>query len=208
LSDRGFAPLWQQIAELGLVAAIHPSVGITNPDATSEGTFIERVSSQMDIGHSVAETVAYMQDNALFLISSCYEGLMEDYPSLKLALVHGYASMTPLVLEKAETYLWVGSNYRRGVAMPEPVSLAPEDVFYQHPSVVQFDSWETAVAELPQVFGTKAGWGSRYPHHDASSPAEAVQMLEAHGVDETVIARLMGGNAVELFGLSVASPVT
>jgi predicted TIM-barrel fold metal-dependent hydrolase len=202
LVDPAFRPLWQQIEGHGLVASIHASSGVTNPDAISEGTFIERVSQQMGIGHSVAETVAYMQDNALFLMAICFHGLMEDCPNLKLVMAHGGATMVPLVLEKAETYIWLGTNYR--IRTAAPVSLAPDELFEEHPIVVQFDSWETGVADMPDLFARKAGWGSRYPNHDTSTPAEAVGLLQSHGVGQATIQRLMGGNTIDLFRLDVA----
>ena len=87
-----------------------------------------------------------------------------------------------------------------------PVSLEPGEVFARQRVVVGFDSWERPVARMPDLLGTKAVWGSRYPHHDAAGPAEARAMLEDHGVDEATIDRLLGGNAADLFGLSVPAP--
>jgi predicted TIM-barrel fold metal-dependent hydrolase len=202
LVDNAFRPLWSQINDSGLVGCIHASVGVTNPDATSAGTFIERVSKPMSIGHSVSESVAYMQDNAIFVAAVMYHGLMEEWPTLKLALGHGGASMIPLILEKLETYIWLGSNYGKG-RPGLPVSLDPEGVFHRHPIVVQFDSWERGVALMPDLFVGNAGWGSRYPNHDASTPAEAVEQFERHDVDTTTLARFMGGTAIKHFGLSL-----
>jgi predicted TIM-barrel fold metal-dependent hydrolase len=56
---------------------------------------------------------------------------------------------------------------------------------------------------MPDRLGAKAAWGSRYPNHDATGPAEAREMLEANGVDAAMIDRLLGGNAAELFRLQV-----
>ena len=44
-------------------------------------------------------------------------------------------------------------------------------------------------------------WGSRYPHHDTSTPDEAIAMLERHDVAEDTIAAMLGGNAARIFGL-------
>jgi hypothetical protein len=57
---------------------------------------------------------------------------------------------------------------------------------------------------MPDEFADIAGWGSRYPNHDTGTPEEAIDMLRAHDVDEEIIAQLMGGNAIELFGLKVS----
>ncbi|HVN86924.1 MAG TPA: amidohydrolase family protein, partial [Candidatus Binatia bacterium] len=57
-----YRPLWQQIEALGIVACIHPSSGHTNPEWTSEGSYVERVAGYLRIGHSVAESVAPTMD--------------------------------------------------------------------------------------------------------------------------------------------------
>ena len=135
-----FQPLWRQLEELGVVACVHPSVGITNPEPTSAGAHAERVSERLRIGHSIAEAVAGIQDAGVFLTAATFHGLLEDFPNLKLALGHSGATMVPLVLEKAETYLWLGSGFGRS----GPVSLEPEEVFHEHPVLTSFDSWEDA----------------------------------------------------------------
>jgi predicted TIM-barrel fold metal-dependent hydrolase len=195
-----FQPLWRQLEELGIVACVHPSVGVTNPEPTSAGAYAERVAERLRIGHSVAEAVAGIQDTGVFLTAAAFHGLLEDFPRLKLAFGHSGSTMVPLVLEKAETYLWLGSGFGR----TGPVSLEPEEVFHEHPVLTSFDSWEAPVGRMPDEFADIAGWGSRYPHHDTGTPQEAVDMLRAHDVDEESIARLMGGNAIELFDLKVS----
>ena len=198
IENASFRPLWQRIAERGLVACVHPSVGTTNAEPTSAGSFVERVSARMGIGHSVAEAVAYMQDNGIFLTAACFHGLLEDYPTLRLAILHSGVSWVPLTLEKSETYLWVSV-----ISTPAPVSLEPERLFEEHPTLVSFDGWEEAVARIPEVFMNYAAWGSRYPHHDASEPAEAFAMFERHGVDDAAVRTLMAGNAARLFDLKL-----
>jgi len=199
VDDEVFAPVWARVAELGLVACVHPALGLANAEGTSAGPFLERVSAKLAVGHTVTEAVAYMQDMATFVVSICFRGLMEDHPRLKLALLHGGASMVPLAIEKAETYLWLSPTSVFSQAMP--VSLEPEDVWRAHPSIVSFDGWESAAARLPEHFAAKAAWGSRYPHHDASTPAEALALLERYEVADDVVEQMMGSNAAGLFGL-------
>jgi predicted TIM-barrel fold metal-dependent hydrolase len=196
LDDRHFRPLLAQLEQAGMAACVHPSVGVTNPEQTSEGSFVERVASRMRIGHSVAEATAYLQDNGVFLTAACFHGLMEEFPNLRLALIHGGASFIPLVLEKAETYLWLSFS-----SFVNPVSLEPDKVFARHPTLVSFDGWESSVARMPDLFQSKAAWGSRYPNHDASEAAGALQMLDQHAVTAATASRLMGQNAVQFFGL-------
>jgi len=197
IEDRPFRPIWQLLEDLDLVACVHPSLGITNSEMTSHGGFIERVSDRLQIGHSVAEAVAYQQDGELFLVAALFHGLLEDFPRLRIALAHTGASWVPLILEKAETFLWVSLS-----SVYQPVSLEPQEVWDEHPIVVGFDSWERSLAQMPDLFSTKAAWGSRYPQHDASGPAEAKAMLQGYGVTAPTIERLLGGNAAALFQLA------
>jgi predicted TIM-barrel fold metal-dependent hydrolase len=200
VEDAPFRQLWARCAELGVVACVHPSSGITGPDTISSGGFADRVSERVGVHHTIAEPIAYMQDADLFVTTAMFHGLFEDLPRLRVAIAHAGTTWVPLALEKSETYLWLGGM--GGV----PVCLEPEEVWERQPICVSFDSWERPVARMPDRLGDKAAWGSRYPHHDASGPAEARAMLKANGVDQAMIDRLLGGNAAELFGLGVAAP--
>jgi predicted TIM-barrel fold metal-dependent hydrolase len=195
IEDKPYRPVWEKAAELGLVACVHPFLGITGPDAISSGAFTERVSSRVGVPHTVAEPIAYMQDADLFVTAAMFHGLLEDLPRLKLAILHAGCSWVPLALEKCETYLWLG-----GIGSV-PVSLEPEDVWERHPLLVSFDSWEKAVARMPDVLADKAAWGSRYPNHDAAGPDEPRGMLADQGLDQSTIDALLGGHARELFSL-------
>jgi hypothetical protein len=101
-------------------------------------------------------------------------------------------------LEKSETYLWPTAYGLNSDVCPEP-----EEVWDRHPVVVGFDGWDRPVGRMPDLLGSKATWGSRYPYHDAAGPDEAVTMLQGSGVDQATIDQLMGGNAANLFNLNV-----
>jgi predicted TIM-barrel fold metal-dependent hydrolase len=186
--------LWERLEALGVAACLHPSTGSTNPEWSASGPFVERVASNLRIGHPIAEAVAPFMDNSILLTAFAFYGHMERFPALRLTLVHSGAAWVPLALEKAETYLWLFSGIR-------DVSLEPEHVFFARPSLVSFDSWETPVARMPDVFGRVAAWGSRYPNHDTGTVEEALGTFERFGVPEATIARYLGGNAIEHFGL-------
>jgi predicted TIM-barrel fold metal-dependent hydrolase len=197
VEDAPYRPVWDRIRDLGLVAAVHPSSDVTGPDAISSGGFTERVSERLGVHHTVTEPIAYMQDADLFMTAVFFHGLFEDLPDLKVAIAHAGTTWVPLALEKSETYLWLGAS--------GDVCLEPEEVWDAHPVLTTFDSWETPVARMPDRIGDKAAWGSRYPHHDTGTPGEALEMLERFDVDRATIDRLMGGNAADLFGLSVGA---
>ena len=64
-----------------------------------------------------------------------------------------------------------------------------------------FDAEERLILKLPEEFSDKVVWGSRYPHHDATGAWDAITKLRDAGVPEPKIARMMGGNAAQQFGV-------
>ncbi len=194
LNHADYDPLWADLEASGITACVHPSPGSTNSEWTSTGAFVERVAANLRIGHYLAESIAPTMDNATLLTALCFYGHLERFPKLRLAMHHSGASWVTLALEKAETYLWLLSNFK-------DVSLEPEHVFFERPTLVTFDTWESSVARLPDTYGEVAAWGSRYPHHDSSGPEEAIANLKKWNVPPEVIARYMGGNAARHFGL-------
>ena len=71
---------------------------------------------------------------------------------------------------------------------------------WEHGNVMLgFDAEERMIQKLPQDFAGKVVWGSRYPHHDATSAWDALACLRAANVPEPLIRRMMGGNAARQF---------
>jgi predicted TIM-barrel fold metal-dependent hydrolase len=105
VEDKPFRPVWEKVDELGLVACVHPYLGITGPETISSGGFTERVSARLPVEHTVTEPIAYIQDADLFVTAALFHGLLEDRPGLKLAVVHAGCTWVPLALEKCETFL-------------------------------------------------------------------------------------------------------
>jgi predicted TIM-barrel fold metal-dependent hydrolase len=189
-----YDPLWRALEEHEVAACVHPAAGSTNPEWSCHGAWVERVAQNLRIGHPIAEAAAPFMDSSTFLTAIAFYGHMEVYPKLKLMFAHAGAAWVPLVLEKSETYLWLFSGIR-------DVSLEPAEVFFARPSLVSFDSWETPVARMPDVFGEVAAWGSRYPNHDTGTVEEARATFARWGLAEDVAAKYLGGNATRHFGL-------
>ncbi|MBI3743289.1 MAG: amidohydrolase family protein [Chloroflexi bacterium] len=189
-----FYPLFEELERLNVAAFVHPSPGTTNPEWASTGPFVERVADNLRIGHNIAEAVAPVMDAGTALVGLAFCGHLEEYPKLKLAIAHAGASWVPLALEKVETFATVTPTIR-------DISLEPGHVFVERPSLVTFDASEVTVARMPDFFATVAAWGSRYPHHDTSTPQEAIETLRRWEVPEGKIAAMMGGNVARFLGV-------
>ena len=224
-----YDPLWAELESLGLAAAVHPTAGLWNPEWTSHGPFIEKVKGRLTqtpalngggggafagggtddrnrvspatgmvpLGHPLAPILSHWLDNHMFVASTLIGyTVMERFPEMKVVMAHGKASWMEEVLEKMEA-----STRVIPLQHYYPVSTEPEEMWDEGRVMLGFDAEERLIQELPYSFEKKIVWGSRYPHHDASSAWDAIQTLGQADVDRPVIARIMGGNAREQFGL-------
>jgi predicted TIM-barrel fold metal-dependent hydrolase len=116
--------------------------------------------------------------------------------SMKVVVAHGKASWMQEVLEKMEA-----STRVIPLLHHYPVSTEPEEIWRRGNVMLGFDVEERLILKLPQEFADEIVWGSRYPHHDATSAWDALARLRGAHVPETLIARVMGGNAARQFAI-------
>jgi hypothetical protein len=113
-----------------------------------------------------------------------------------VVVAHGKASWMQEVLEKMEA-----STRVIPLLHHYPVSTEPEEMWEHGKVMLGFDAEERLILKLPQDFAAKVVWGSRYPHHDATSAWDALARLRGANVPEPLIARMMGGNAARQFAI-------
>lgn len=221
--------LWAELESLGLTAAVHPTAGLWNPEWTSHGPFIEKVKDRLNqtsalggggggafaggstddrqrvspatgmvpLGHPLAPLLSHWLDNHLFVASTLIGyTVMERFPEMKVVMAHGKASWMEEVLEKMEA-----STRVIPLQHYYPVSTEPEETWDEGRVMLGFDAEERLIQELPYSFEKKIVWASHYPRHDTTSAWDAIETLTQADVDRPVIARMMGGNAKEQFGL-------
>ena len=224
-----YDPLWAELESLGLTAAVHPTAGLWNPEWTSHGPFIEKVKGRLNqtpglggggggafaggstddrqrvspatgmvpLGHPLAPLLSHWLDNHLFVASTLIGyTVMERFPEMRVVMAHGKASWMEEVLEKMEA-----STRVIPLQHYYPVSTEPEETWDEGHVMLGFDAEERLIQELPYSFEKKIVWASHYPRHDTTSAWDAIQTLTGADIDRPVIARMMGGNAREQFGL-------
>jgi predicted TIM-barrel fold metal-dependent hydrolase len=222
-----YEPLWGELERLGITAAVHPTPGLWNPEWTSHGQFIEKMKDRLTqppvpgggggpfaggsggagqsitfigatpLGHPLAPILAPWLDNHMFVGSTLLGfAVMERFPAMKVVVAHGKASWMQEVLEKMEA-----STRVIPLLHHYPVSTEPEEVWEHGNVMLGFDAEERLIRKLPQDFAAKIVWGSRYPHHDAMSAWDAIDLLRQSAVPEAMIARMLGGNAATQFGV-------
>lgn len=225
-----YDPLWAEMENLGLTAAVHPTAGLWNPEWTSHGPFVEKISGRLSqgaglggggggpfaggstsdrnraspatgmiaLGHPLAPILSHWLDNHMFVASTLIGyTVMQRFPEMRVVMAHGKASWMDEVLEKMEA-----STRVIPLQHYYPVRTDPEEMWEEGHVMLGFDAEERMIQELPHSFENKVVWGSRYPHHDTTSAWDAIQALTQARVERSVIARMMGENARQQFGLN------
>jgi predicted TIM-barrel fold metal-dependent hydrolase len=220
-----YEPLWEELQNLGVTAAVHPTPGLWNPEGTSHGQFIEKMKGRLSqvaglggagrgpfaggsstdfyvtgpqLGHAVSPILSYWLDNYLFVGSTLLGfSVMDRYPKMKMVVAHGKATWMHEVLEKMEA-----STRTIPLVHFYPVRTDPEEMWKEGRVMLGFDADERGIQRLPHHFAEKVVWGSRYPHQDTTTAWDAITQLgEAH-VDEASIAQMLGTNAASQFGIT------
>jgi predicted TIM-barrel fold metal-dependent hydrolase len=121
---------------------------------------------------------------------------------MKVVVAHGKGSWMEEVLEKMEA-----STRVIPLLHHYPVRTDTEEMWEEGRVMLGFDAEERLIQKLPHDFAEKVVWGSRYPHHDTTTAWDAIDALASARVDEPTLARMMGGNAAEQFGVTLMEKV-
>jgi predicted TIM-barrel fold metal-dependent hydrolase len=219
-----FEALFAELERRQLVAAVHPSAGLWNPEWTSHGPFFEKVKGRLEdgyggfhggpaaggssgpemgfrsgqkLGHPISPILSPWLDNHMFVAAALIGfGAMQRYPDLKVALPHGKASWMEEVIEKMEA-----STRTLPLLYHYPIRTDPEAMWEEGKVLLGFDVEERLVQKLPDVFCRKVLWGSRYPHQDTTSAWDAIDTLAGAGLDSDTLTLMLGGNAAAHFGV-------
>jgi predicted TIM-barrel fold metal-dependent hydrolase len=226
-----YDPMWAELENLGIAAAVHPTAGLWNPEWTSHGPFAEKVKGRLHqhsflgtagggpfagggtaignfpasppLGHPIAPILAPWLDNHMFVASTLIGfTVMQRYPKMKVVVAHGKASWMEEVIEKMES-----STRTIPLVHYYPVRTDTDEMWEEGHVMLGFDAEERMIQRLPQNYEKKVVWGSHYPQHDTTGAWDAIETLTKANVTEATIARMLGANAAEQFGVELVQKV-
>lgn len=76
------------------------------------------------------------------------------------------------------------------------------EVWYRGNNWISFESDEATVFELWKRFRSVGIWASDYPHFDSEDAWEALEHMQEYGVPKEAVTRMMGSNALDMFGIA------
>jgi predicted TIM-barrel fold metal-dependent hydrolase len=215
-----FDPLWREFEGLGVVLAMHtfPSREALTPEwaqrmAASRGTsgqgllftdeavvyspgqFVSNITAAMDPAVDASETLGFLMEAMTWVTTVVQTGWLEKFPKLKAAVLESNASWLPLILSRAANFSNLFAFQRNNRAIRDPQEIFQERCF------IGFESDETLVYRLWDLFEDIGIWSSDYPHHDAEDAWDGLHHMAEHEVPAPVQKKLLGENARRLYGV-------
>lgn len=164
------------------------------------GSSSKMPSTSDDAPAAVGSTLTF--NNAMASMSDwLFSGLLEKFPTVKVAYSEGQIGWIPYILERADK-VWEDNRAWGGVGdkVPEP----PSTYYYRQMYGCFFDD-EVGLEMLDRVGVSNITFETDYPHSDSTWPhtKEVAEKLMGHLPDD-VIRKLVRGNAIEMLGLDLA----
>jgi predicted TIM-barrel fold metal-dependent hydrolase len=190
-----FDPYWRLVEESGILVVIHASdSGYVRYVNEWNGSLSEaRAFAQPSpFGQALSNDHRDIQDAVASLI--CH-GTVARFPRLRIALIENGAGWVPSLLNRLD-HTWS--------QMPQAFAERPSETFKKNFWMHPFH--EEDPRDLIKLLGADhVIFGSDYPHIEGL--ADPVSWAdEVSGLDEVTLRKVMGGNMMDLLGISVPVP--
>lgn len=172
-------PLWQAVDETGLVVCLHI------------GSSSKLIKSSDDA--PTCSVLPYVGANSMIACTDwMFSGILDRYPSMRVAFSEGGAGWVPYLLEQAE-------NIFAGYRVQIPGKRPPREVFAEH-MYVCFMHDDTAMAALDVIGEDNITWESDYPHDSGLFPNSRERLVQTlAGVPDAQAVKIAETNARRLF---------
>jgi predicted TIM-barrel fold metal-dependent hydrolase len=129
-------------------------------------------------------------------------GVFDRFPGLKVAITEGTSAWVPDYLERLEFHYAETRESQKLGDFRGHLTKSPAETFKSN-VMIGASCMSRREAELRHEIGVgNIMWGSDYPHPEGSWPVTRQQQLDTfHGMPEEEIEAMLGGNAVEFYGL-------
>jgi predicted TIM-barrel fold metal-dependent hydrolase len=190
-----FDPYWERVQESGILVVLHASdSGYQRYINEWNGVNIETqaFAQPSPFGQALSNDHRDIQDAVASLI--CH-GTVSRFPRLRIALIENGAGWVPHLLNRLD-HTWA--------QMPQVFSEKPSDTFKKNFWMHPFH--EEDPRDLIKLLGAEhVIFGSDFPHIEGlADPVSWAE--EVSGLDDTTLRRVMGGNMMDLLGLSAPVP--
>lgn len=201
-SAPGLDPVWRALEDTGVVLGMHPFPALRqggneftktmySPGELSD--IAERSTGRMQGAQS--QDLGFIWESMVWLNAVFLSGFLDRYPRFKMAIFESNCLWLPFVLDECDRAVKLYANER-----PTPLKRLPSEACREQVRI-GFEGDEDAVFSMWDIFQDIGIWASDAYHHDAADAWTAVEQIERHNVPEAAAAKLMGGNALEFYGI-------
>jgi predicted TIM-barrel fold metal-dependent hydrolase len=155
------------------------------------------ITSSEDSPTSVV-AVSIFNNTVISMTDFLSSGILPRFPNLKLFYAESQMGWIPYVLERADE-VFAGENWR----FPKTVAEPPSTYYHQHIYTCFYHD-STGIAQLDKIGVDKAMFETDYPHGSGTWPnSQEVAAGQINHLDPVVQEKILRGNAIALFGLSL-----
>src|SRR5262245_23790380 len=184
--DRFWDPFFAALQETDTTLCMHIGSSSKMPSTSPDSPFI--VSSTLTFSNAMGSMCDYI-----------FGGVLDRFPTLKLAYSEGQVGWAPYVIERADKLWEERAANSFGSSLPHPPSsYIPGRIYF-----CIFDD-EVGLANRNVVGMEQITFEVDYPHADSTFPntKETAQLIcDKAGLDDRERYLLMRGNAIKAFGL-------
>lgn len=188
LDEPSLQPFFEAAADLGVAVGIHSAPGMNVP-LPAAGRFDN---------YAQVHALSFPVDQMVAFTALAMGGVLDRFPGLRVAFLESGVGWVPYFLDR------VGEHREKLAHLIPEMKSDPRDYLERGQCFFSFEAEESLLALAVERLGADAWiWASDYPHWDADFPGcttEAREMAEPLG--ESVAAKVLGTNALRLYGMA------
>lgn len=184
-------PFFRACEETGTVVSMHIGSGTKTPSTSPDAP--DAVQAAIIFGNSVGSMADYL-----------FSGVLARFPNLKLLYAEAQIGWIPYVLERCDD---VWETHRGWSGSTRYIDEKPS-TYYSRNIVSCFFKDAVGIQMLDQIGEDNVVFETDYPHQDGTWPGSRQAAAEQFGhLDQRVIDKIARGNAIDLLGLQLPTPV-
>jgi predicted TIM-barrel fold metal-dependent hydrolase len=191
-ADEYFEPLWSACEDNGMVVSLHTG-------ASGMATDARQLYDAKHGGYlGLYEVFIFTRRPLWFLILG---GVFDRHPNLKVVVTENGAQWLPSLIRDLEAFF----DTHGGAPVRSYLSLRPSEYIERH-VYIGGSLMQRSEAEMRHEIGiNRLMWGSDYPHLEGAAPIHRLVLRHVFGgLPEEDIRRMLGLNAIDLYGFDLA----
>jgi predicted TIM-barrel fold metal-dependent hydrolase len=187
LGSRAYDPLYADLADAGLVLAVHEGLG-------TRGTIGRDRAEGFAVRHALSHPMEQMSAMASLML----EGALERHPRLRVAFLESGTGWLPYWLARLDDH----ASWMAGSECAE-LSLSPSDYFARQCAISTDPEDPLAPFTASVVGADHLLWASDFPHPDAEFPGALDEFLhQALGLTEPELDAILWDTPLEFYRLA------